>query len=94
MFSLSYFTGSYFTGSYWPSTGQDPEPVAPPTPITVSSPEVTFKQINAAALINQLEGPEPKYPVYHFGSTDKFERPEHPGSEYRWLADQEDFDDD
>lgn len=91
MFTASYFNPRYFTTDYWSKTGLDPIPVAPPVDVTVKSPTVTFRKINASALVQQLEGPEPKYPVYTFGSTRKFERPEHPGNEYRWLDDQEDF---
>ena len=48
---------------------------------------VTFKKINAKALVQQLDGPEPPYPVYQFGKTLKFERPEVPGKTYRWARD-------
>jgi len=58
---------------------------APP----VRSKTVVFRTVNAAALVQQLEGSEPPYPVYTFGGTVKFERPEQPGSRYRWLNDNE-----
>jgi hypothetical protein len=61
-------------------------PVAPPF-IPVYSAQVTFKKINVGGLIQQLDGPERNYPVYQFGSELKFERPEIPGSEYRWARD-------
>ncbi len=78
-------------GGWQTSAPFNPIPVAAPVDVTVKSPTVIFRKINASALVQQLEGPEPKYPVYTFGSTRKFERPEHPGNEYRWLDDQEDF---
>jgi len=51
---------------------------------------VTFKKLNVKALIQQLDGSEPAYPVYYFGKTVKLERPEVPGSEYRWARDNPD----
>ncbi|MCJ8292921.1 MAG: hypothetical protein MJK15_00810 [Colwellia sp.] len=47
----------------------------------------TFKTLNVKALVQQLDGVEPAYPVYYFGKTVKFERPEVPGQEYRWARD-------
>lgn len=48
---------------------------------------VTFKTLNGRALVHQLDGPEPAYPVYYFGKTVRFERPEVPGQPYRWTRD-------
>jgi len=48
---------------------------------------VTFKKINVKGVVQQLAGTERAYPVYNFGRTAKFERPEVPGSEYRWAKD-------
>jgi len=47
---------------------------------------VTFKTVSAKALVTQLEGQEPPYPVYYLGDTIKFERPEVAGEKYRWAA--------
>ena len=47
----------------------------------------SFKQLNVRALVQQLDGPEPAYPVYYLGKTVKFERPEVPGQTYRWARD-------
>jgi len=47
--------------------------------------KVTFKRVSAKNLVQQLAGREPAYPVYIFGATAKFERPEVPGAPYRWL---------
>lgn len=52
--------------------------------------KVTFKKLNGKALVQQLDGTEPPYPVYYFGKTIKFERPEVPGKEYRWARDNPD----
>ncbi len=49
------------------------------------SKKVRFKKVNAKSFINQIEGREPAYPVYRFGSVSKFERPQVPGKPYRWL---------
>lgn len=64
-----------------------PTPPAPPDFIPVYSAQVTFKKINVGGLVQQLDGPERNYPVYRFGNEVKFERPEIPGSEYRWARD-------
>lgn len=45
--------------------------------------KVTFKKINAKALVEQLAGQEPEYPVYRFSRAIKFERPEVAGQTYR-----------
>ena len=50
------------------------------------SPKVTFRRVSAKSLMLQLDGPERPYPVYYFGKTVKFERPERPGQPYRWLT--------
>jgi len=47
---------------------------------------VRFKTISAKALMLQLDGPEQPYPVYRMGNTLKFERPEVPGAQYRWIT--------
>ena len=52
--------------------------------------KVTFKKLNGKALVQQLAGTEPAYPVYYFGKTIKIERPEVPGKEYRWARDNPD----
>lgn len=52
----------------------------------ILSHKVRFKKVSIKALIQRLEGPEPSYPVYYMGKTIKFERPEVPGKEYRWLS--------
>ena len=49
--------------------------------------KVTFKTLNVKALVQQLAGTEPAYPVYYFGKIVKFERPEVPGQTYRWARD-------
>jgi len=48
---------------------------------------VTFKKLNVKALVQQLDGAEPAYPVYYFGKTIKYERPEVQGKKYRWARD-------
>jgi hypothetical protein len=55
--------------------------------IPVYSAQVRFKTISAKGLVQQLDGPERNYPVYQFAGAYKFERPETPGSEYRWARD-------
>jgi len=56
----------------------------------MGSEKVTFKKLNVKALVHQLDGVEPEYPVYFFGRTVKTERPEVPGQEYRWARDNPD----
>ncbi len=50
----------------------------------------TFKKINVKALVYQLDGVEREYPVYYFGKTIKYERPEVPSQDYRWVRDNPD----
>ncbi len=52
----------------------------------IKTPPVTFKTINGKALVHQLVGVEPPYPVYYFGKQVKLERPEVPGQQYRWIT--------
>lgn len=53
-----------------------------------SSPQhITFSKRSVKAIIQQLDGQEPPYPVYYFGRTIKTERPERPGKCYRWVTD-------
>jgi len=47
----------------------------------------TFKTLNVRALVQQLDGTEQAYPVYYFGKTIKYERPEVAGATYRWARD-------
>ncbi len=47
-------------------------------------PRVRFKKVSAKSLMTQIAGREPPYPVYRFPRL-KFERPEQPGTTYRWL---------
>lgn len=51
------------------------------------SPRVRFRKQSMRALMLQIDGQEPPYPVYYFGSVIKFERPERPGKPYRWTKD-------
>ena len=44
---------------------------------------VRFKTVGVKALVNQLSGQEPAYPVWRLGASVKFERPEVPGQTYR-----------
>ena len=51
-------------------------------------PPVRFKKQSMKALVNQVAGQEPRYPVYFFsGGNVKTERPERPGQKYRWASD-------
>ena len=50
-----------------------------------------FQKINVGGLVQQLDGQERNYPVYQFERNNKFERPETPGSEYRWARDIEEI---
>jgi hypothetical protein len=68
-----------------------PVPPEPPVFIPVYSAPVRFQTMNAAGLVQQLDGPERNYPVYQFERNYKFERPETPGSEYRWARDIEEI---
>lgn len=67
--------------------------VVPPPPVFVPvySAQVRFQTINAGGLVQQLDGQERSYPVYQFERHYKFERPETPGSEYRWARDIEEI---
>jgi hypothetical protein len=67
--------------------------VIPPPPefIPVYSAQVRFQKINVGGLVQQLDGQERNYPVYQFEGSYKFERPETPGSEYRWARDIEEI---
>lgn len=47
---------------------------------------VRFKKYDAKALVQQISGREPRYPVYYFGKTVKTEQPERPGQQYRWVT--------
>lgn len=48
---------------------------------------VSFRQMSAKAVVQQLDGTELPYPVYYLGRTIKFERPVAPGQTYRWALD-------
>jgi hypothetical protein len=54
------------------------------------SPPVRFRKHSAKSLVRQVDGGgEPPYPVYRFGRTAKFERPEVAGQTYRRYRDLE-----
>ena len=48
---------------------------------------VKFQKFSFKSQVDQLAGRETPYPVYYFGRTVKFERPEIPGTTYRWARD-------
>jgi hypothetical protein len=68
-----------------------PIPPIPPEFIAVYSAQVRFQKTTVSGLVQQLDGPERNYPVYQFERNYKFERPETPGSEYRWARDIEEI---
>ncbi len=53
----------------------------------MSNTRVRFKKFNMKAEVQKLMGQEPPYPVYQFSRRIRFERPEVPGTEYRWARD-------
>lgn len=46
---------------------------------------VTFRRRNMKSVVIQLSGRELPYPVYRLSGVYKYERPEVPGQQYRWL---------
>ena len=49
--------------------------------------KVKHRKFSLKSMVQQVAGREPPYPVYQFASQVKTERPEVPGTTYRWARD-------
>ncbi len=53
--------------------------------MTTQRNRVTWRQIPLTRIIKQINGPEDRIAVYDFGSVEKYERVDRPGSVYFWA---------